>query len=40
MATSKLQREQKNIGVIKTSLMVGSALFVAFAYLMFAIMGM
>ena len=40
MAVNRLERQQGNVGKVKTSLMVGSVLFVAFAYLMCAIMGM
>lgn len=37
---SKLERQQKNISIIKTSLVVGSLMFIGFAYLMFNAMSL
>lgn len=37
---TKLERQQKNISIIKTSLIMGTLMFFGFAYLMFNVMGL
>lgn len=40
MATSRLERQQRNIFIIKASIGIGTMMFLGFAYLMFNIMGL
>lgn len=38
--SNRLEKEQKNIGIIKVAMIIGAVLCVAFAYMMFNIMGL
>jgi|GEM_PF-3489932 len=37
--TNRLEKEQKNIGIIKVAMMIGALLCIGFAYMMFNMMG-
>jgi hypothetical protein len=39
MQQSKLEREQKNIAIIKTAATVGALMFIGFVFLMINVMG-
>mgnify|MGYP001550641069 CR=1 FL=1 len=37
--TNRLEKEQKNIGIIKVAMVIGGLLCLGFAYMMFNMMG-